>query len=141
MGVKKILIINGHYENESFICEAAEIVSRNETISIISLSWWNLISNDYIHSLFPGFVSWDREHAGVCETSLMLYLQPNLVRYINSECDNKLNYGIYKNNQKQNLQRLNNGVLSSSIGANKALGEALYSEIINKLNSDILSIL
>ena len=45
-GIKKIFILNGHYENEAFILEAMDLVSRqNEDVTMIESSWWDVMSD------------------------------------------------------------------------------------------------
>ncbi|HCQ90277.1 MAG TPA: creatininase, partial [Clostridium sp.] len=53
-GVKKILIFNSHYENEAFILEAADLVSRNipKGTKIIITNWWDPLSNETIDKIF-----------------------------------------------------------------------------------------
>ena len=86
-GARKIVFMNGHYENYQFIFEGAELalekasaegIKRRERSSFcptgISLTM------PPSRSLYPdGFTGWDLEHAGVMETSLMLLFYPDLV--------------------------------------------------------------
>lgn len=78
----RIIIINGHYENEAFIFEAIDSL-RHEfdktNKECAAFSWWNLVSEDWISTNLPDFPGWHAEHAGLTETSLMLYLKPELV--------------------------------------------------------------
>src|ERR1700693_6064719 len=46
MGFRFIVILNGHYENESFLFEAVELglqEGRIEGARIVALSWWSLV--------------------------------------------------------------------------------------------------
>ncbi len=85
-GVKKIVLMNGHYENYQFIFEGANLAleKANENgikdVRIQLLSYWDFVDEKTIESLYPeGFTGWDLEHAGVMETSLMLLFYPDLV--------------------------------------------------------------
>lgn len=85
-GVKRIAIINGHYENLPFATEGVELAIRElqwagiNDFCVIMLSYWDFVPNDTIKSVFTEeFSGWDVEHGGVLETSLMLYLKPELV--------------------------------------------------------------
>lgn len=139
-GLSNLIVLNGHYENESFLCEAAESTAMHTKMSITVLSWWSLIDNDFIEEHCKDFFNgWDREHAGVCETSLMMYLFPEKVKFINEDYDVNEITGIYNNRLINDKDRLNNGVLSSAAGSNKELGKSLFDEVINRVNSDILS--
>lgn len=85
-GARKIVFMNGHYENYQFIFEGAELAlekARQNGISDVRiqlLSYWDFVDEQTIEELYPeGFTGWDLEHAGVMETSLMLLLYPELV--------------------------------------------------------------
>jgi creatinine amidohydrolase len=82
-GVKLIFVNNAHFENEAFLLEAIDIVSKKypET-TILESNWWDVLSQDIIDKVFEDvpFPGWALEHAAITETSLMMYLAPNLVR-------------------------------------------------------------
>src|SRR6202171_5523546 len=55
MGFCAIVILNGHYENESFIFEALELCRQEgklEGAKIIAGGWWNLVSGAVLEKLF-----------------------------------------------------------------------------------------
>jgi creatinine amidohydrolase len=84
-GARQIVFFNGHYENEYPIREAIDQrLSAGSPAEFMIASWWDLLSpalRDEIFDDVPGgFPGWEQEHAGVIETSLMLHLQPDLVR-------------------------------------------------------------
>lgn len=100
-GVKKIFILNGHFENEAFIRESMDLVSRrHEDVMLFESSWWDVISDDVMAKVFdeveyPGI---ELEHAGILETSLTMYFRPELVhmdRFVEDGIDAYLPYGIY----------------------------------------------
>ena len=75
-GVKKVLILNGHYENEAFILEAVDLISRKyEDVKIVEGSWWDQVSQHAMDKVsvveFPG---WDLEHAAIRDISLFFDL-------------------------------------------------------------------
>ncbi len=85
-GVRKIVIMNGHYENYQFVFEGAQLALEQAHArglggaKIQLLSYWDFVDDDTIAALYPdGFTGWDLEHAGVMETSLMLLFHPDLV--------------------------------------------------------------
>lgn len=85
-GARKIIIVNGHFENYQFIYEGVELatqhlLSMNTPIDVMILSYWDFINDDTIHEIYgDNFPGWDVEHGGVLETSLMLHLHPNMVQ-------------------------------------------------------------
>lgn len=85
-GAKKIVFMNGHYENYQFIFEGAQLALEKaaqngiDDVKIQLLSYWDFVDDKTIEELYPdGFTGWDLEHAGVMETSLMLLFFPGLV--------------------------------------------------------------
>lgn len=81
-GLTKIFILNAHFENEAFILESVDIVSsRHPEVTIIESNWWDVLPQEIIDEVFNEvpFPGWTFEHAAVTETSLMMYLAPELV--------------------------------------------------------------
>ena len=91
-GIKKIFVNNAHFENEAFILEAIDLVSRKyPDVKILESNWWDVLPQEVIDRVFEDveFPGWALEHAAVTETSLMMYLRPDLVReeYIPGDTD------------------------------------------------------
>ena len=85
-GVRKIVMVNGHFENSAFITEGVDLAIRElgwsgiSDFRVIILSYWDFVTADTIATIYPeGFPGWAVEHGGVLETSLMLHLHPHLV--------------------------------------------------------------
>ncbi|MGL5067956.1 MAG: creatininase [Sarcina sp.] len=85
-GVKKILLLNAHFENEAFLLEAISLVSNKygDIITIIESNWWDPMPNAIINKIFDEvpFPGWAFEHAAITETSLMLLFAPHLVKTV-----------------------------------------------------------
>lgn len=101
-GVKKIAIVNSHYENQAFLLEAIDLVSRSmpEGTKIIMMSWWDLITQKTIDKVFDEveFPGWALEHAAITETSLILKFAPDTVymdRLIEEKIDEVPTYQVY----------------------------------------------
>jgi creatinine amidohydrolase len=70
-GVRRLVIVNGHGGNE-FKAIIRELQGRSSLL-VVTVNWWQIESAaDYFAE--PG------DHAGEAETSIMLHLQPELVR-------------------------------------------------------------
>jgi len=90
-GFYKILIINGHMESIPFLMEGFELVlsslikkDADECPKIIIANWWEFISDEMIKDIFKDkWPGWEAEHAALTETSLMLFLHPEMVQDIN----------------------------------------------------------
>ncbi|MEJ8837451.1 creatininase [Ramlibacter sp. AN1133] len=85
-GVRKVALVNGHFENSMFIVEGVDLALRElrwegiRDFSVVVLSYWDFVTEDTIREIYPyGFPGWAVEHGGVLETSLMLHLHPHLV--------------------------------------------------------------
>ena len=93
-GLRKIVLMNGHYENYQFAFEGMQLALEEaakegiDDVKIQLLSYWDFVDEATIERLYPdGFTGWDLEHAGVMETSLMLLLFPDLVDMENMDED------------------------------------------------------
>jgi creatinine amidohydrolase len=135
-GFRSIVVLNGHYENESFIFEALELCRQEgklEGTKIIALGWWSLISNATLGKLFGDrFPGWHAEHASACETSLMLHLRNDLVGPTRVDNPTPPRPGIYRF-PTDSSHLSNRGVLGSSSPATAAIGMALCEEISSQL--------
>lgn len=138
-GVRQMIVINAHYENELFLCEAAECIKRDiPEFKLVILSWWTLLNEQFIkENLGKKFAGWECEHAGYCETCMMLFLYPEKVRYINDKSYKKGFKGIYDNFTYLNKSLPNIGVLSSSKGATAEIGRLMFEEVLLKLENII----
>lgn len=85
-GVRRILILDGHFENQMFTIEGANLAQRDAVaagvadLQIVRLEYWDHVKPETTAKVFPnGYPGAQLEHAAVQETSLMLVLHPNLV--------------------------------------------------------------
>src|ERR1700730_15023381 len=138
MRFRSIVILNGHYENESFIFEALELCRQEgklEGTKIIAVGWWSLVSNATLEKLFGDrFPGWHAEHASACETSLMLHLRKDLVGPARVDNPTPPRPGIYLF-PTDSSKISNRGVLGSSSPSTAEIGIALCEEICSQLVS------
>ncbi len=80
-GVKKMFLVNGHFENEPYIIEAMDMVTKEYDIQLVLASWWDNITDDVVEKVFDEvpFPSWALEHAAITETSMVMVFAPELV--------------------------------------------------------------
>lgn len=81
-GFTKIIVMNAHFESEAFIIESIDTLSRRyPSVTFIETNWWDVLSQETIAQVFDvvPFPGWAFEHAAITETSLMMYLAPDLV--------------------------------------------------------------
>lgn len=133
--VKKILIINGHYENEAFILEAVDLISRKyPQAKIVEASWWDQISESVMENVFDEvpFPGWALEHAAIAETSLTLYFKPDLVhmdRLVEDGVEEELTYNVYPA-PKEIIPKT--GLLATARSSSKEKGKLLAQDICKK---------
>lgn len=82
-GVQNIVVLSCHFENEAFVCEAIDLVSRKygDRAKILLTNWWDPMPAQVIDRVFDQvpFPGWAFEHAAITETSLMMAFAPELV--------------------------------------------------------------
>ncbi|WP_248126844.1 creatininase [Brucella pituitosa] len=85
-GVRRIVIMDGHYENTMFIIEGVDLALRDlrrdgiSDIKVLRIGYYEFTTPEAERVVWPdGFPSWPLEHAGVMETSVMMYLCPDMV--------------------------------------------------------------
>lgn len=85
-GVRRFVLMDGHYENMMFLTEGADLALRElrrdgvGDVKILRISYYEFTTAATARAIWPdGGPSWALEHGGLMETSLMLYLRPDLV--------------------------------------------------------------
>lgn len=136
-GVRKIALVNSHFENQAFLFEAIDLVSKNmpSDTKIIMMSWWDLISQDTIDKIFDEveFPGWALEHAAITETSLILKFRPELVhmdRLIDEKIEEVPTYQVYPIPKDLVPQ---SGLLSIGRTSSAQKGEVIVEEALNKM--------
>jgi creatinine amidohydrolase len=136
MGFRSIVVLNGHYENESFLFEALELCrqeGRLEGAKIVALSWWSLVPQELLDKLFGDrFSGWHAEHASACETSMMLHLRKDLVGPARIDNATPPRAGIYTFPIEAS-KISNRGVLGNTSSSSAEIGQALFEEICSQL--------
>lgn len=131
--IKKIFILNGHYENEAFLLEAMDLASKeHEDVTMIESSWWDVISSEVLNQVFdeveyPGI---ELEHAGILETSLTMYFRPDLVRmdrFVEDGVKGTLGYSIYPTSK---CEVTKTGLLTTARTSSEKKGEILAEDIV-----------
>lgn len=80
-GCRRVVVLNGHYENQLFTCEGIDLARREAPeLTALRLEYWDFTPAATLARIFPqGFPGYALEHAAVLETSLMLHYHPGLV--------------------------------------------------------------
>lgn len=99
-GIKKIFIMNGHYENEMFLLEAMDLITKKyHDVKIVESAWWDQFNDELIDLVFDEvpFPGWAVEHAAIAETCLTMFFAPHLVhmdKFVEQEQIRVLNYHV-----------------------------------------------
>ena len=85
-GVSRVLVLNGHVENQWFLTEGIDLALRgcnvdtSHALQVTRCEYWNYTPQSVLERVFDGpFPGVDLEHAALIETSMMLALRPELV--------------------------------------------------------------
>jgi creatinine amidohydrolase len=136
-GVRKLVVFDGHMENQWFIVEAIDLALRDQRrlgltdLKVVKLGYWEFINADTEKILFPdGLISWALEHAAVMETSAMLHLRPDLVRADLIKDHAPADFLLYDVYPFDLAPIPPHGVLSSAISATAAKGKHVLDQIV-----------
>ena len=136
-GVRKLAVIDGHYENAMFLVEGIDLALRElgyagiRDMKIVKLGYWEFISKETEDALFPGgLLSWALEHGAVMETSVMLHLYPNLVRAELIPDHPPADFPLYDVYPTDTRPIPPDGVLSSAAGASAEKGAIVVGQVV-----------
>ncbi|MCS0497746.1 creatininase [Ancylobacter sp. MQZ15Z-1] len=136
-GVRRIVLFDGHMENQWFLVEAADLALRDQAmlgrddVKIIKLGYWEFITKATEQVLFPdGFPSWELEHAAVMETSVMLHVRPDLVRSALIPDGPAAAFPPYDVYPFDTGPIPDTGVLSSAAAASAQKGEVVLAQVV-----------
>ncbi len=136
-GSRRIVVLDGHYENNMFLHEAIHLVldaGAPPDLRILKILWVDPISTETLDQAWPdGFPGWALEHAAHLETSMMLALRPDLVRH-EEICEDGVEslppYDVYP--QAPDFVPAS-GVLSDPTRATAEAGELLLASAVDGL--------
>ncbi|TWB86893.1 creatinine amidohydrolase [Bradyrhizobium macuxiense] len=139
-GARRFVVFHAAYANLPICYDA--IVSFDADCPgarVLAGSWWDFTSektrNDI--SAATGVVRADDNHAGLVETSLILYIQPGLVKTHligNVEAKFRERYTITPFPERY---QTTDGTVYHAKGANRAIGERIYAEALRNVLSAI----
>ncbi|MDQ7827529.1 MAG: creatininase [Armatimonadota bacterium] len=136
-GVRRIVVVDGHYENAMFLTEGIDLALRETGVSdakAVVVHWWELIPPGTVDAIFAGeFPGWALEHAAVVETSVTAAVRPDLVRWdrlVDDRADRQLPYEIYPPPSDVVPP---SGVLSPARRASAAHGRRIVEEVVQAL--------
>ena len=136
-GIRKVVVFDGHMENQWFIVEAIDLALRDQRregindLRVVKLGYWEFINPATERLLFPdGLVSWALEHAAVMETSVMLAIRPDLVRQDRIPDHPPADFPPFDIYPFDTRPIPPDGVLSSAASASAEKGAAVLAQIV-----------
>jgi len=143
-GLTKIVLFDGHMENQMFLTEASDLALRAlkgegiTDVRIVKLGYWISIDDALEAQLFPeGLISWELEHAAVMETSVMLHLQPDHVRTDLIPNHPPADFPLYDVYPFDPESVSHSGALTSAAGATAEKGRAVVETLVPALAAQI----
>jgi creatinine amidohydrolase len=135
-GVERLVLVNGHYENQWFMIEGIDLALREcgvNQLSVMRLEYWDFCTAETLAAIFPqGFPGFALEHAAVIETSMMLHLHPELVRIELIPDEPNADFPPYDMYPTRIGWVPATGVLSSARGATAEKGVRICAEVIER---------
>lgn len=136
-GVRKLAVMDSHYENEMFLIEGIDLALRElraggiDDMKIVKARYFEFTSDQTLKTVFPdGFPGWPLEHAGVMTTSVLLYLRPDLVHMDRIPNHSPIVYPPYDVFPVDPEKASPTGVLASAKGATAEKGALLFNEYV-----------
>jgi creatinine amidohydrolase len=133
--VRRIVTVNGHYENVWPTIEGIELAldaigrDRTQDLKIIRIDHWDMVRKTTLDRVFPnGYPGIELEHASVLETSMMMALRPELVDLGQALHDGPAAFLPYDRYPEPPAEVPRSGVLSLTEGSSPEKGEWLLKD-------------
>jgi creatinine amidohydrolase len=141
-GARRLVVVNGHYENQWFLIEGIDLAMREvqgSGISIMRMEYWDFLTAPTLAKVFPdGFPGYALEHAAVIETSIMLHYHPDLVRLDRIPDYPPAAFPPYDMYPARTEWVPPSGVLSSAKGASHEKGEIMVAELTRLISAAVV---
>jgi len=137
-GVERLVLVDGHYENQWFLTEAIETAVRElapgHPLKIVRTEYWEFCPQSVLDDIFEnGFPGFALEHAALIETSMMLALRPELVAMDKLPDDGPAAFPVHDCYPQDGRGVPPSGVLASAVGASAAKGEKIVAAICSRM--------
>ena len=138
-GVKQLVLVDGHYENQWFLTEAIETALRELALKdvpmkVVRSEYWEFCPESVLDDVFvDGFPGFALEHAALIETSMMLALHPELVAMDKLPDDGPAEFPVHDCYPQSGRGVPASGVLASAAGASADKGEKIITAICERM--------
>ncbi|RJF94719.1 creatininase [Oleomonas cavernae] len=137
-GVRRFVIVNGHFENTWPIIEGLDLAIRElrrdgiDDVTAMRLEYWDFVHRQTLDRLFPeGFPGTDLEHASLLETSMMLVVRPDLVDMEKVPSDGPARFPTYDRTPVPPGMVPASGVLARAQGSTAEKGQWLIDDHVS----------
>lgn len=137
-GVRSIALLNGNYENTYFAIEGIDLAIRDcgrpDGVKVLHINWWEQLTPAQLDEAFGGsFPGWEAEHAGVVETSLMMYFEPDRVEPDRIPPAHRMALPTYTISPEPDGLVPASGVLASAEGSDPSIGSLLAQHLVSAI--------
>jgi creatinine amidohydrolase len=135
-GVRRLVVLDGHYENQWFLTEGIELAQRElkataQCMDVLRLEYWDFCPEAVLDAVFDGhFPGYDLEHAALIETSMMLHWQPDSVRVDKIPQDDMARFEKFDSFPQNGQGVPSSGVLAPAQGASAAKGKRIIDSTV-----------
>jgi creatinine amidohydrolase len=142
-GVQRVVIVDGHYENQWFLTEAIELAQREFALAGISMQvvrteYWDFCPQAVLDQVFDGdFPGVDLEHAALIETSMMLHWHPELVDVRRLPPDALGNFPPYDVYPQDGRGVPSSGVLAPTSAASAEKGRLIIEATVSAMTASL----
>lgn len=135
-GVRRLVIVVGHFENQWFVTEGIELAMREAGIGsgmeVMRVEHWEFCRRETLDEIFPkGFPGIALEHAAVIETSMMLHYHPQLVSLERIPAHGPARFPAYDMYPARTDWVPSSGVLSSAKDSSREKGRLLATDVVD----------
>ncbi|BBP58634.1 creatininase [Pseudomonas sp. St316] len=141
-GVKRLVVVIGHYENQWFATEGIELalrdIGKEGRLEVMRLEHWEFVKTTTLDRIFPdGFPGIALEHAAVIETSMMLHYHPDMVALDKIPSHGPAEFPVYDMYPTRVEWVPESGVLSSAKGSTSEIGQMLVTDVTDGIAAAI----
>jgi creatinine amidohydrolase len=135
-GARRFLVLDSHKANVAAVRESVDLfIDGAPGARVIAATWWDVVSEESRNKIADetGVGRRDDHHAAMVETSLVMYIAPDLVRHDLVGDDRIPRRARYLILPVPESLKTRNGVVYRASRASPAIGERLVNEIVSNL--------
>jgi creatinine amidohydrolase len=135
-GARRFLILDSHMANAGSVRESADLfIDGAPGARVMAAAWWDLVSEDSRNAIAAetGVRRQEDHHAAMVETSLVMHVAPDSVRYDLVADDSVPRGARYLIRPVPDSLKRRGGVVYRASQASPAIGERLMAEIVSNL--------